>query len=165
MRPKSRGYVNLRSNNPYDKPIIEPKLLDEKEDLDDLTEGIKLTVEIMNARAFEEDRHRSINFSENMVFNQKEIEEWTKKNVESAYHCSCTCAMGKVTEPDGRVKGLKNLRVCDASIMPYVVSGNTNGPTIMLAEKIADMIKGKSLSPSNAKYYIPPNWETSQREK
>jgi choline dehydrogenase-like flavoprotein len=68
--------------------------------------------------------------------------------------------MGKVTESDGKVIGVKNLRVCDASIMPYVPSGNTNAPTIMIAERISDLIKGKSLPPSNAKYYVPPNWMT-----
>jgi choline dehydrogenase len=164
MRPKSRGYLKLKSNKSRDKPIIEPQLLSVKEDLDDICEGIKLTVEIMNAKSFEIDRHKPINFEEKMVFNQNELEEWAKNHLESAYHCSGTCAMGKVTEPDGKVKGIKNLRVCDASIMPYVTSGNTNAPTIMIAEKISDLIKGKSLPPSNASYYISPNWKSIQRE-
>lgn len=69
MRPKSKGYLKLKSNNPYEKPIIEPNLLAEKSDLDDLCEGIKLTVEILNAKAFKEDRNRAINFEEKMVLN------------------------------------------------------------------------------------------------
>lgn len=163
MRPKSRGYLKLRSNQIQDKPIIQPNLLEEKEDLEDLCEAVKLTIEIMNANSLSLHRKRPLNIDENIVNDKFKLEEWVRSHVESAYHCSGTCAMGSVTESDGRVKGLNNIRVCDSSIMPYVTSGNTNAPTIMLAERISDLINGKSLPPSTAKFYIHPNWENRQR--
>lgn len=163
MRPKSRGFIQLQSDNPRDKPIIQPNLLQEKEDLDDLCDGVELTIEILNAKAFKKYRKGAINFDPKMATNRKQLEDWVKQHVESAYHCSCTCAMGEVTEQDGRVKGIENLRVVDASIMPSVVSGNTNAPTIMMAEKIADMIKGEKLSTPDVKFYVHKNWETHQR--
>jgi len=163
MRPKSRGFIKLKSNLTQDKVIIQPKLLEEKEDLEDLCEAVRLTIEIMNANALTPHRKKSLNIDESIANDRSRLEDWVKTHVESAYHCSGTCAMGSVTEADGRVKGLKNLRVCDASIMPYVTSGNTNAPTIMLAEKISDLIKGNSLNPSDAQYYIHPDWETKQR--
>ena len=163
MRPYSRGFIKLKSNNPREYPIIEPNLLEDNRDLIDLCESIKLSIEILNANALKKHNNGPINFKENMVFDNNKIEEWVKKHAESAYHCSGTLAMGKVTESDGKVKGLKNLRVCDASIMPYVTSGNTNAPTIMMAEKISDCIKGKTLPTLNTKFYIEENFELSQR--
>lgn len=163
MRPKSRGYLKLKSKNPRDYPIIDPKLFDNEEDLTDLCESVKLSIEILNAKSLQKHSNGPINYDEKMVFDKTSLESWVKKNVESAYHCSGTCAMGTVTESDGKVKGFDNLRVCDASIMPHVVSGNTNAPTIMLAEKIADLIKGEQLPASNAKYFVHENWETMQR--
>jgi choline dehydrogenase len=157
MRPKSRGYVKIRSSNPRDKPIIQPNVLSVQEDLDELCDSIKLTIEILNAKAFDKFRRRNINFDNKMAFDNKLLIEWVKNHVESAYHCSCTCAMGLVTESDGRVMGVNNLRVCDASIMPSVTTGNTNAPTIMIAERVADLIKGESLPPAEAKFYVAPS--------
>jgi choline dehydrogenase len=99
-----------------------------------------------------------------------EIDAHLRAKGESAYHPSCTCKMGLATDSmavvdgEGRVHGLEALRVVDASIMPNVVSGNLNAPTIMMAEKLADAILGAPPLPrSDAKVYIAPNWETSQR--
>lgn len=164
MRPKSRGYLKLKSKNPREKPIIQPNLLSVKQDLEDLKNAVRLTVEIMNAKSFEKNRKKVLNFNENKIMSDDNyLEDWLKTHLESAYHCSCTCAMGKVTDSEGRVIGLKNLRVVDASIMPAVTSGNTNAPTIMIAERIADLMKGESLSASKAKFYVAPEWETKQR--
>ena len=89
------------------------------------------------------------------------IDAWVRRNAESAYHPSCTCAMGAtddrqaVTDGEGRVHGVEGLRVVDASIMPRIVNGNLNAPTIMIAEKIADAIRGRApLPPSNAPYRV-----------
>jgi choline dehydrogenase len=163
MRPKSRGYLKLKSSNPKDRPIIQPNLLSHQQDLEDLKDSVRLTAEVMNAKSFEKNRRKNLNFDAKTILDDKLLEDWVKKHAESAYHCIGTCAMGKVTESDGRVKGVNRLRVCDASLMPDLVSGNTNGPTIMMAEKISDMIKGKSLPPSSAPVYVAPNWETHQR--
>ena len=92
------------------------------------------------------------------------MDAWVRQTTHSAYHPCATCAMGSVVDEQGRVLGTSGLRVVDASIMPSVVSGNLNAPTIMLAEKCADAIAGKApLPPSDAPVYQPPNWETSQR--
>jgi choline dehydrogenase len=163
MRPKSRGTLKLKSNNPRDKPIIQPNIYDDKEDLEDMCNAVRLTIEILQAKAFENDRHKSINFDEKMANDKNMLEQWVIQHTESAYHCSGTCAMGTVTDNQGRVNGIEGLRVCDASIMPYVPSGNTNAPTIMIAEKISDAIKNESLEPSSAKYYIPSDWMSKQR--
>jgi choline dehydrogenase len=96
-----------------------------------------------------------------------EIDAHIRASAETAYHPSCSCRMGTddmaVVDGQGRVHGVQNLRVVDASIMPIVVSGNLNVPTIMMAEKIADAIKGKALPPSNAPAWVHENWETKQR--
>ena len=98
----------------------------------------------------------------------EEIDSFVREYGESAYHPSCTCAMGKgklsVVDNSGRVHGLKGLRVVDASIMPSIVSGNLNAPTIMIAEKIADVIRKKGpLPPVHAKTWKNPDWESLQR--
>ncbi len=162
MRPKSRGSVSLRSNDFNAKPLIKANLLTVEEDLQDLCDSIRITIEILNSKAFDSHRKRHINFDNSLMFDDNAIRNWVRQHVESAYHYSGTCAMGSVTDSEGRVKGIKNLRICDASIMPFVPSGNTNAPTIMMAEKISDHIKGNLLSPSNVKYFVNPNWETSK---
>jgi len=97
-----------------------------------------------------------------------EIDAHIRAHGESALHPSCTCRMGTdamaVTDGAGRVHGIAHLRVVDASIMPDVVSGNLNAPTIMLAEKIADAIRGKAPLPrSDAPYFIHPDYQNAQR--
>ena len=89
------------------------------------------------------------------------IDAWVRRNAESAYHPSCTCAMGTADDPDsvtdgeGRVHGMEELRVVDASIMPRIVNGNLNAPTIMIAEKIADAIRGRDPpAPSSTPYWV-----------
>lgn len=92
----------------------------------------------------------------------KEIDAFVRELGDSAYHPSCTCKMGdvndemSVVDKETKVKGIENLRIVDASIMPYVVSGNLNGPVIMMAEKAADIIKGVKLPKSKAKVYKTP---------
>lgn len=90
--------------------------------------------------------------------------DWMEDQVESSYHPSCTLAMGRVVDQQGRLKGANALRVVDASIMPSIVSSNLNASVVMLAEKIADNIRGvRPLLPSAATNYINPNWKTSQK--
>ena len=96
---------------------------------------------------------------------------WVRANVESAYHPSCTCKMGSENDPmavvnnKGQVNGIDKLRVVDSSIFPTITNGNLNGPTIMVAEKMADAILGnKPLEANNAKVWVDPNWQSSQRK-
>merc|ERR1711957_702102 len=92
------------------------------------------------------------------------VDAWVRQNSHSGYHLSCTCAMGKVVDEEGKVFGVEGLRVVDASVMPSMSSGNLNAPTIMLAEKMADAIRGVKLPPQeDVKWYVPENWEQNQR--
>ncbi len=163
MRGKSRGYIKLNKDEPYSDPIIDPNYLDEEEDLIELRESVRLTQEILSQSAF--DRFRSeLIFPKSNNLSDDELDLVIRDNVESAYHPCSTCAIGKVVDTNGLVYGTSNLRVVDASIMPSIVSGNLNAPTIMMAEKIADSIlNNEPLEPIDAKFYIHPDWENKQR--
>ena len=98
------------------------------------------------------------------------IDAWVRQNAESAYHPSCTCKMGGDGDPlavlDGqcRVRGIDSLRVIDSSVFPTITNGNLNGPTIMVAEKAADIVLGLDpLAPSNVDHWQDPEWRTRQR--
>jgi choline dehydrogenase len=104
------------------------------------------------------------------VQTDEQIDGFIREHVETAYHPSCTCKMGRENDPmavvdsQARVRGVEALRVVDSSIMPTITNGNLNAPTIMIAEKASDHILGKRLlAPSTAPYYVAPNWQTSQR--
>lgn len=169
MRPESRGWVKLASADPRAHPRILFNYFSTERDRREFRDGIKLTREIMNQPALApfNDGELAPGIS---AKTDAEIDAFAREKVESAYHPSCTCAMGKDSDPmaavdtQGRVHGIEGLRVVDASIMPSVVSGNLNVPTIMLAEKLADVIRGRQPSPPDpAPYYVPENWETSRR--
>lgn len=144
LKPKSRGYVSLRSANPFDAPIIQPNYLAEQADVEQLIKGVQKAYEVMQAKAFDKCR-KEFYFPKNI--NDKEaIAEHIRKTLECVYHPVGTCKMGKENDETSvvnnllQVKGIEKLRVVDASVMPEIISGNTNAPTIMIAEKAADMI-------------------------
>ncbi len=159
MRPTSRGHVKLRSADPRTHPSILFNYLTTAQDRQEFRDGIRLTREIFAQKAF--DPYRGPELAPGPgVATDEEIDAHLRRKAESAYHPSCTCRMGLPTDRmavvDGaaRVHGLEALRVVDASIMPNVVSGNLNAPTIMMAEKIADLILGNPpLPPSDAPVY------------
>jgi choline dehydrogenase len=169
MRPTSRGHVKLKSADPRQAPAILFNYLATEQDRTEFRDGIRLTREIFAQKAF--DPYRGAELAPGpAVKTDAEIDAHLRRKAESAYHPSCTCKMGLATDAmavvddAGRVHGLEGLRVVDASIMPNVVSGNLNAPTIMMAEKLADVILGAPRLPrSDAKVYIAPNYETSQR--
>jgi choline dehydrogenase len=169
MRSKSRGWVRLRSPDPADKPLIRFNYLSHPDDLPEMRACVRLTRELFAQPAFERFRGREIQPGA-AVTSDAAIDEFVRQKVESAYHPSCSCKMGApddrmaVVDPETRVYGVERLRVVDSSIMPQITNGNLNAPTIMLAEKAADHIRGRPLLPSAAvPIYDAPNWETSQR--
>lgn len=166
MRSTSRGYVRIRSKSALDAPTIVFNYMSTEQDKKEFRAAIRLTREVFAQKAFDPYRGEEISPGKD-VQTDEQIDAHIRAAVETAYHPSCTCAMGTddmaVVDGQGRVHGVQNLRVCDSSIMPLIVSGNLNVPTIMIAEKIADAIKGKALPPSKAPAWVHPNWQTQQR--
>lgn len=168
MRTQSRGWVRLRSREPLDKPKVFFNYMSKEEDWIEMRACVRLTREIFAQKAFDPFRGREIQPGP-AVQTDAQIDEFVRQKVESAYHPSCSCRMGAsadplaVVDPQTRVIGLEGLRVVDSSIMPSITTGNLNAPTIMLAEKAADLIRGRALPPADAPYYVAPNWETAQR--
>ncbi|MES2731052.1 MAG: choline dehydrogenase [Bacteroidota bacterium] len=146
LQPKSRGFVGLRSANPLDAPLIQPNYCQHAEDMHTLIRGFKAAREILLAKPFAPYRSR-LHYPENAQTDE-EIRIHIRRTLESVYHPVGTCKMGtdtfSVVNAQLLVHGLENLRVVDASIMPTLVSGNTNAPVIMIAEKAADMILQKA---------------------
>jgi len=169
MRPTSRGRVWLRSADPHEPPAIRFDYMATESDREEMRAAVRLTREIMAQAAFDPYRGPELAPGPD-VHTDAEIDAFVRARAESAYHPSCTCKMGPEHDPmavvDGacRVFGIEALRVVDASIMPSIVSGNLNAPTIMLAEKAADLIRGREpLPPEDARVWIHPKWETKQR--
>jgi choline dehydrogenase-like flavoprotein len=144
-RPKSRGSVTLTSANPDDPPIVDPNSFAEPYDLERHIDALKITQEVGRTRAmrrFVAAEH----FPGPDCKTKQDYIEAARANARSSYHPVGTCKMGKdpmaVVDTALRVHGIEGLRVCDSSIMPRVISGNTNAPTIAIAEKAADLIRG-----------------------
>jgi choline dehydrogenase len=146
-RPESRGYIKLRSTDPLAHPIIEPNYLESENDLRTLRAGLKISRDVIAQNAFDPYRGEELAPGP-AVKTDKEIDDYIRQNSETLYHPVGTCKMGSdaqaVVDDQLRVHGVEGLRVVDASIMPRLVSGNTNAPTIMIAEKAADMILGRA---------------------
>ena len=166
MRSPSRGHVHIKTKSALDAPTIQFNYMSTEQDKKEFRAAIRLTREVFAQKAFDAFRGEEISPGKD-VQTDEQIDAHIRASAETAYHPSCTCAMGTgemaVVDSQGRVHGVQGLRVCDASIMPLIVSGNLNVPTIMMAEKIADAIKGRALLPSNAPAWVHPNWETQQR--
>ena len=169
MRSRSQGWVRLRSAAATDKPLIFFNYMSRPEDWAEMRACVRLTREIFAQPAFASYRAREIQPGE-QVRSDEEIDGFIRAKAESAFHPSCTCKMGRTSDPmavvdnEARVIGVEALRVVDSSIMPSITTGNLNAPTIMLAEKAADHIRGKPLLPrASAPYYIAPDWKNRQR--
>nr|WP_239468608.1 GMC oxidoreductase [Microvirga arvi] len=169
MRSKSRGFVRLNSSNPREYPRIRFNYMSYEDDWIEMRACVRLTREIFAQTAFDPYRGREIQPGAH-VRTDAEIDAFIREKVESAYHPSCSCRMGRssdpmaVVDPETRVIGLEGLRIADSSIMPSITTGNLNAPTIMIGEKAADHILGQSLAAaSNARYYVAENWLTAQR--
>jgi choline dehydrogenase len=168
MRPKSLGYVKIRSADPKAPPAICFNYLKDPQDREDLRQSVRLTREILAQQALAPYRGAEI-FPGEAIESDAALDAWVRQAVETCYHPVGTCRMGldarsSAVDAECRVHGLQGLRVVDASIMPAIVSGNTNAPTIMIAEKLSDIIRGKPALPrSDAPVKTAPNWMTAQR--
>jgi choline dehydrogenase-like flavoprotein len=149
LRPKSRGSVTLKSADPFAAPAIDPNFLAEPDDLARLVRGFKAMRHILAQPALAGHGARELATSANAK-TDVEIEAFIRGHADTIYHPVGTCRMGTgpldVVDAELRVHGVSGLRVVDASIMPSIVSGNTNAPTIMIAEKAADMIKAAAIA-------------------
>ena len=165
----SRGSVKIKSSDPQSKPTIIFNYMETEQDRQDWRDCIRLTREILSQPALDE-----FNAGEASpgigVSSDEEIDAWVRANVESAYHPSCSCKMGSLDDPmtvvnnEGQVNGIENLRVIDSSVFPTIPNGNLNGPTIMLAEKMADSVLGKKpLISSDVNVWIDASWKELQR--
>jgi len=169
MRSKSRGWVRLASTDPLEKPRIRFNYLSEPDDWLEMRACVRLTREIFAQPAFDRYRGREIQPGADLQTDEQ-IDAFVRAKVESAYHPSCSCKMGRPEDPmavvdsQAKVYGLEGLRVVDSSIMPSVTTGNLNAPTIMLAEKAADHILGRGmLPPEDAPFFVAPDWQSAQR--
>ncbi|NIJ40205.1 choline dehydrogenase [Parvibaculum indicum] len=153
LRPESRGYVGLKSADPADHALIQPNYLESENDLRVMRDGTRMVRNIIEQRAM--DAYRGPEFWPGAdKQSDAEIDGWIRDTAETIYHPVGTAKMGHdemaVVDERCRVHGLEGLRVIDASVMPTLVGGNTNAPTIMIAEKISDDILGKKpLPPEN----------------
>ncbi|HMK85002.1 MAG TPA: GMC oxidoreductase, partial [Steroidobacteraceae bacterium] len=168
MRPKSTGHVRIRSADPSAPPSIRFNYLTDPADRDDLRASVRLTREILAQPALARYRGEELNPGAR-IRSDEEVDAWIRRAVETCYHPVGTCRMGRdpltsVVDAECRVHGVEGLRVIDASVMPSIVSGNTNAPTIMIAEKMSDLIRRRApLAPEPAAVWIHPHWATQQR--
>lgn len=166
-KPKSKGSVKAASADPKAHPEIRFNYLEHEEDREGFRACVRLTREIIHQQALDDYRGEEIQPGID-VQTDEEIDAFVREFVESAYHPSCSCKMGTddlaVVDPKTRVHGIQGLRVVDSSIFPTIPNGNLNAPTIMVAERAADIILEKEMLPaSDAAVTIAPNWQEQQR--
>lgn len=158
MRSPSRGHVKLRARDPRAHPSIVFNYMAEPLDWREFRDGIRITREIIAQRALDRYRGRELSPGADLK-TDAELDAFVRARAETAYHPCGSCAMGygdmAVVDGEGRVHGIEGLRIVDASIMPRIVTGNLNAPTIMIAEKIADRIRGRTPLPRvEVPYYV-----------
>ena len=154
-RPKSRGFVEIKSNNYLDDPKIQFNYLQDEEDLKQMRDSVKIANKIFSQDSMK--KYLGDQIRPGYDASQEEIDNIIRETADTAYHPSCTNKMGidqmSVVDEETRVHGVENLRVIDSSIMPDILSGNLNAGTIMIAEKAADMILGKEEKSIDAPFF------------
>jgi choline dehydrogenase len=144
LRPKSVGEIRLRSADPMAAPLIVANYLTHPDDMACMVKGVRLSQQILAAPAFEPYRGKAL-IPHHALTTEEDIRQFIRDRAETIYHPAGTCKMGQdpmaVVDSALRVHGLERLRVVDASIMPSLIGGNTNAPTVMIAEKAADAIR------------------------
>ena len=142
LKQANRGKVSLRTAMPGTKPRIKHNFFVDEEDRQTMLRGLKVVLEITAQPALLEHQREPYNVPDSD--SDADLMAWLEREANTCYHPVGTCAIGAVVDPELRVYGVEGLRVVDASVMPTVVAGNTNAPTIMIGEKAADMIRGRS---------------------
>lgn len=145
LRPRSRGAVRLRSADPGAPPLIDPNFLADPQDLATAVEGVRISREIFAQSELA--RHfRAVRHPDAEVKSRADLEAYVRAHGRTSYHPVGACRMGvddmAVVDPELRVRGIDRLRICDSSAMPSLIGSNTNAPTIMIAEKASDLIRG-----------------------
>jgi len=168
-KPKSRGSVTIASADPTQPPKIVFNYLEHQDDIEGFRACVRLTREIIEQPAFDNFRGEEIQPGQ-QVQTDEQIDAFVRQAVESAYHPSCSCKMGEddmaVVNSNTQVHGMQSLRVVDSSIFPTIPNGNLNAPTIMVAEKAADIILGnKPLAHTGVDVVNATDWQTTQRNK
>ncbi len=158
LRPKSRGSITLASPDPLAPPRIDPRFLSAEDDLERLLKAVRIGRDLLYAPAF--DRYRGEELAPGPAVQEPDaLRRFIRDTLGTAQHPVGTCAMGSgpdtVVDPQLRVHGIAGLRVADASVMPTLIGGNTNAPVTMIAEKAADLIRGRSLPPADLPADIP----------
>ena len=166
-KPTSRGHIRVLSKDIKQHPEILFNYLQTEEDKHGFRDCVRLTREIMAQPAMDDYRGEVIQPTDDVQTNEQ-IDAFIRDSVDSAYHPSCSCKMGvdtmSVVDPDLKVHGLSNLRIVDSSVFPTIPNGNLNAPTMMLAERGADLIKGKTIQPTEpVDFYINKYWKESQK--
>ena len=151
LRPQSRGHIELKSADPSEAPLMYPNYLSEEQDVIDTRNAFRESRKVFLQPAFDEYRGEESKPGPDVnIENDDEVDQWIRDTGETLYHPVGTCKMGDddmaVVDDHLRVKGVDNLRVVDASIMPTLIGGNTNAPSIMIAEKASDLINRASVS-------------------
>ena len=169
MRSKSRGAVTLRSADPAEAPVIRYNYMSHPDDWREFRRSIRLTREIFSQQAFAPYVKHEIQPGADVV-DDAGLDDFVRQHAESAYHPCGTARMGRaddkgaVVDPQCRVIGVDGLRLADSSIFPQITNGNLNAPSIMVGEKAADHILGRTpLAPANDRPWIHPDWQTKQR--
>jgi choline dehydrogenase len=146
LHPQARGWVTLKSSDPHDLPAIRLNLFDNEADLATARAGLRLARKIYGTEPMASLIERET-IPGPQAQSDEAIDAHVRANAATTQHPVGTCAIGPVVDPELRVHGIQGLRVVDASVMPDVPGGNTNGPTIMIAEKASDLMRGRSLAP------------------
>jgi choline dehydrogenase-like flavoprotein len=148
VRPLSRGSLRLRSADPQDKPLLDPNYLAEPGDVAGSIDAVEVSREIMRQPAFTDVMKAEVEPGAKAT-SRADLEDYVRQNGRTGYHPVGTCRMGSddmaVVSPDLRLRGLDGLRVCDSSVMPSIVGSNTNAPTVMIAERAADLVRGNRI--------------------